>query len=56
MFILAYGPGNEKSGEEIEEVWSELRECVRRFSRNESVVVLRDLNARVRNEVIEGIV
>ena len=45
MFILAYGPGSEKSEEEIEEF---------SFGRNESVVVLGDLNARVGNEVIEG--
>ena len=32
------------------------RECVRNFSRNESVVMLGDLNARVGHEVIEGIV
>ena len=35
---------------------SELSECVGDFGRNESVVVLADLNARVGNEVIEGIV
>ena len=40
------------SEEEIEEFWSELSECVGSFSRNESVVVLGDLNARVGNEVI----
>ena len=34
----------------------ELSECVGSFGRNESVVVLGDLNARVGNEVIEGIV
>ena len=56
VFISAYGPGSEKSKEEIEEFWNELSECVRIFGRNESVVVLGDLNARVGNEVIEGIV
>ena len=56
MFISAYGPGSEKSEEEIEEFWKELSECVGSFGRNESVVVLGDLNARVGNEVIEGIV
>ena len=52
MFISAYGPGSEKNGEEIEEFWNELSECVGSFGRNESVVVLGDLNARVGNEVI----
>ena len=40
----------------IEEFWNELSECVGSFGRNESVVVLVDLDARVGNEVIEGIV
>ena len=54
MFISAYGPGSEKSEEEIEDLWSELSKCVRSFGRNESVVLLGDLNARVGNEVIVG--
>ena len=56
MFISAYGPGSEKSEVEIEEFWDELSECVGSFGRNESVVVLGDLNAIVGNEGIEGIV
>ena len=48
VLISAYGPGSERSEEEIE-FWGELRECVGSFGRNESVVVLRDLNARVEN-------
>ena len=44
-FISAYGPSSEKSEEEIEEFWNELSECVGSFGRNESVVVLGDLNA-----------
>ena len=47
VFISAHGSGSERSEEEIEEFWS--------FGRNESVVVLGDLNAKVRNEIIEGI-
>ena len=54
--ISAYGPGSERSGEKIEESRSEVRECVWRFGRNESVVVFGDFNVRVGNEVIEGIV
>ena len=56
MFISAYGPGSEKSEVGSEEFYNELSECVGCFGRNESVVVLADLNARVGNEVIEGIV
>ena len=40
----------------MEKFWSELSECVGSFGMNESVVVLGDLNSRVGNEVIEGIV
>ena len=39
------GPGSENSEEQIEEFWNELNECVGSFGRNESVVVLGDLNA-----------
>ena len=56
VFISVYGPGSERSEEEIEEFWIELSQSVRSFGMNESVVVLGDLNARVGNEVIEGIV
>ena len=45
--ISAYRRGSERSKKEIEEFRSELRECVGSFGRNESVVVLGDLNARV---------
>ena len=56
VVISAYIPGSEMSEEEREEFWSELSECVGSFGRNESVVVLGDLNATVGNEVTEGIV
>ena len=56
VFTSTYGPGSEKSEEEIEEIWKELNECDRSFGRNESVVVLGDLNARLGNDEIEGIV
>ena len=53
--ISAYGPGSEKSEEEIEELWNELSEGVGSFGRNVSVVH-GDMNARVGNEVVEEIV
>ena len=56
MFISAYGPGSEKSEEEIEKFWNELSKCLGSCGRNVSVVVLGDLNARVGNEVNQGIV
>ena len=49
VFISAYGPGSEKNEEVIEEFWNELSKCVGSFGRNESVVVLGDLNAIVGN-------
>ena len=55
MFIPPYGPGSEKGEEEIEEFWNE-NKCVGSFGRNESVVVLGDLNTGVGNDVIERIV
>ena len=33
VFILTYGPGSEKSEEQIEEFWNELNECVGSFGR-----------------------
>ena len=36
MFISGYGPGSERSEEEIEEFWSELSECGGSFGSNES--------------------
>ena len=56
VFISAYGPGSKRSEEEIEEFWSKLNECDGRFGKNESVVVLGDLNARVGNVAIDRIV
>ena len=56
MFFSEYGASNEKSEEEIKEFWILLKKCVGSFGRNESVVVLRDINARAGNQMIEGIV
>ena len=56
VFISENGPGSDWSEKVIERFWSELSECVGSFGRNESLVELGDLNARVGNEVIEGIV
>ena len=56
VFNSVYGTRSERSEEELEEFWSELSECVGSFGRNESFVVIRDLNTRVGNKVIKGIV
>ena len=55
VFILEHGLG-EKIEEEIDKFQSELNQGDGNFGRNESVVVLGDLNARFGNYVIEGVV
>ena len=40
IFQSKFGPGSERSEEEIKEFWSKLSECVGSFGSNESVVVL----------------
>ena len=55
-FVSAYGPGSEKTEEEREGFWNELTECVSSLGRSNNVVVLGDLNARVGDEEIEGVV
>ena len=55
-FVSAYGPGSEKTEEERERFWSELTECVDSLGKSSYVVVLGDLNARVGDEEVEGVV
>ena len=55
-FVSAYGPGSEKSEEEREAFWNELADCVDDLSRRNYVIVLGDLNARVADGELEGIV
>lgn len=52
VFISAYGLNSEKS-DEVEGFINDLNEHVRSFGKNELVVVIKDLNARPGNEVIE---
>ena len=54
-FISAYGPGVERSDEEREEFWDVLAGCIEELSRRNCVVVLGDLNARVGESEIEGV-
>jgi exonuclease III len=56
IFVSAYGPGSERSDQEREEFWKELSECIDGFGINSQVVVLGDLNARVGDEEVEGVV
>ena len=54
-FVSVYGPGSEKTEEEREGFWSELTDCVENLGRSSYVVVLGDLNARVGDEEVEGV-
>ena len=55
-FVSAYGPGCEKGEDERDAFWNELTRCVSDLSRRNCVVVLGDLNARVGDGVVEGVV
>ena len=55
-FVSAYGPGTEKSLEVRNGFWYDLTRCVEGLSRRNYVVVLGDLNARVGDSVVEGVV
>ena len=55
-FVSAYGPGTEKSLEERNGFWFDLTRCVEGLSRRNYVVVLGDLNARVGDSEVEGVV
>ena len=56
VFVSVYGPGSERSEEEREEFWSELSECVDGLRGRNIVVVLGDLNARVGDNEVEGVI
>ena len=56
MFVSAYDPGSERSEEEREAFWSELAECVEERKRRWcQVIVVGDLNARIGNEEVHGV-
>ena len=56
VFVSAYGPGSEHEERVREEFWNELNGCLESFGANVNVVVLGDLNARVGDEQVEGVV
>ena len=55
-FVSAYGLGCERSEEERDEFWNDLTRCVDGLSTRNYVVVLGDLNARVGDGEVEGVV
>ena len=56
VIVSVYGPGSEKSVEERETFWGQLNDCVEALEGQGKVVVLGDLNARVGNISIEGVI
>ena len=56
VIISVYGPGMEKRGDERELFWESLNECIASFSEDERVIVLGDLNAKVGDREIEGVI
>ena len=56
VFISAYGPGSERTDEERERFWIELGECIGSFQDRENIVLMGDLNARVGDVAIDGII
>ena len=55
-FVSAHRPGCERSEEERDEFWNELTRCVDGLSTRNYVVVLGDLNVRVGDREVEGVV
>ena len=55
-FVSAHGQGCERSEEERDEFWNELTRCVDGLSTRNYVVVLGDLDARVGDGEVEGVV
>ena len=55
-FVSAYGLGCERSEEEQDEFWNDITRCVDGLSTRNYVVVLGDLNARVVDGEVEGVV
>ena len=55
VIVSAYGPGSEKDDIVRDQFWNELGDCVASFGDNINVVVLGDLNARVGDIVIDGV-
>ena len=56
VFVSAYGPGSERDEDERESFWNDVDECLQSFGENVNVVLLGDLNARVGDTVVEGVV
>ena len=56
VIVGAYGPGSERKKDERESFWFDLGELVGSFESDEIVCVLGDLNARVGNVKVQGVI
>ena len=56
VVVGVYAPGMERTEDEREKFWEELNECVSQFGRNENVVIMGDMNAKVGDQEREGVV
>ena len=56
VIVGAYGPGSERKKEERESFWFDLGELVGSFESDEIVCVLGDLNARVGDGKVPGVI
>lgn len=56
VLVSAHGPGNERDEKERENLWSDLDGCSQGFGLiRVKTVLLGELNARVGDEVVEGV-
>ena len=56
VIVGVYGPGMERSENEREVFWESLNECLSTFDDNERIVVLGDLNAKVGDRGVDGVI
>ena len=54
--VSAYGPGSEKVEEERLRFWTDVDECLRDLGPGVNVLLMGDFNARVGEEVVDGVV
>ena len=56
VVVAVYGPGSEHDEEVRVAFWEELNECLSEFGVEERVIVLGDMNAKVGNVAIDGVI
>ena len=56
VIVAVYGPGSERGEEERESFWESLHECLDGFGERDMVVVCGDMNAKVGDVEIDGVI